>query len=184
MPHSFLIPMVILAGLASIIASQAVIRRIFDFPARASSLDFAAHASRPHLPPLGRSDLSARDELDAVRAGADCRARLPQHRQPPAAYGLAVTGAMCIDTVLFAVCRDGLWKWHKLAAASCGGSLPIIDISLLASTVIKSRMVAGSRWIAAIVLVFMTTWKRGRNLMAEQRQRPRFAAGPMIEALS
>ena len=102
-----------------------------------------------------------------------------------AAYGLAVTGAMCIDTVLFAVVAYGLWKWHKLAAAIAVAVFAIVDVSLLASTVIK---IPDGGWfpllIAAVVLVFMTTWKRGRNLMAEQRQQTALPLAPMIEALS
>ena len=102
-----------------------------------------------------------------------------------AAYGLAVTGAMLIDTVLFAVVAIGLWKWNKLAACALVGVFLIVDIALLASTAIK---IPDGGWfplvIAFVVLVFMTTWKRGRSLMAQQRKETALPLAPMIASLS
>ena len=185
-PHSFLIPMVILAGLASIIASQAVISGAFSIARQGIQLGF--------LPRMQVIHTSHRSEgqiyLPAVNWTLFVLVLIVvlafrSTDNLAAAYGLAVTGAMCIDTVLFAVVAYGLWKWHKLAAAVAVAVFAIIDISLLASTVIK---IPDGGWfpllIAAIVLVFMTTWKRGRNLMAEQRQQTALPLAPMIEALS
>ena len=185
-PHSFLIPMVILAGLASIIASQAVISGAFSIARQGIQLGF--------LPRMQVIHTSHRSEgqiyLPAVNWTLFVLVLIVvlafrSTDNLAAAYGLAVTGAMCIDTVLFAVVAYGLWKWHKLAAAVAVAVFAIVDVSLLASTVIK---IPDGGWfpllIAAVVLVFMTTWKRGRNLMAEQRQQTALPLAPMIEALS
>lgn len=185
-PHSFLIPMVILAGLASIIASQAVISGAFSIARQGIQLGF--------LPRMQVIHTSHRSEgqiyLPAVNWTLFVLVLIVvlafrSTDNLAAAYGLAVTGAMCIDTVLFAVVAYGLWKWHKLAAAIAVAVFAIVDVSLLASTVIK---IPDGGWfpllIAAVVLVFMTTWKRGRNLMAEQRQQTALPLAPMIEALS
>ena len=102
-----------------------------------------------------------------------------------AAYGLAVTGAMTIDTILFAVVAFSLWKWNRFAATAAVTVFAIVDIALLASTVIK---IPDGGWfplvIAFVILVFMTTWKRGRSLMAEQRRQTALPLAPMIVALA
>ena len=117
-PHSFLIPMVILAGLASIIASQAVISGAFSIARQGIQLGF--------LPRMQVIHTSHRSEgqiyLPAVNWTLFVLVLIVvlafrSTDNLAAAYGLAVTGAMCIDTVLFAVVAYGLWKWHKLAAA-------------------------------------------------------------------
>ena len=185
-PHSFLIPMVILAGLASIIASQAVISGAFSIARQGIQLGFLPRMQVVHTSHRSEGQIY----LPAVNWTLFVLVLIVvlafrSTDNLAAAYGLAVTGAMCIDTVLFAVVAYGLWKWHKLAAAVAVAVFAIIDISLLASTVIK---IPDGGWfpllIAAIVLVFMTTWKRGRNLMAEQRQQTALPLAPMIEALS
>ena len=185
-PHSFLIPMVVLAGLASIIASQAVISGAFSIARQGIQLGFLPRMQVVHTSHRSEGQIY----LPAVNWTLFVLVLIVvlafrSTDNLAAAYGLAVTGAMCIDTVLFAVVAYGLWKWHKLAAAVAVAVFAIIDISLLASTVIK---IPDGGWfpllIAAIVLVFMTTWKRGRNLMAEQRQQTALPLAPMIEALS
>jgi len=185
-PHSFLIPMVILAGLASIIASQAVISGAFSIARQGIQLGFLPRMQVIHTSHRSEGQIylpTVNWTLFVLVLIVVLAFRSTDNLA--AAYGLAVTGAMCIDTVLFAVVAYGLWKWHKLAAAVAVAVFAIIDISLLASTVIK---IPDGGWfpllIAAIVLVFMTTWKRGRNLMAEQRQQTALPLAPMIEALS
>ena len=110
-PHSFLIPMVILAGLASIIASQAVISGAFSIARQGIQLGF--------LPRMQVIHTSHRSEgqiyLPAVNWTLFVLVLIVvlafrSTDNLAAAYGLAVTGAMCIDTVLFAVVAYGLWK--------------------------------------------------------------------------
>ena len=71
----------------------------------------------PHLAPPGRPDLSAAVNWTLFVLVLIVVLAFRSTDNLAAAYGLAVTGAMCIDTVLFAVVAYGLWKWHKLAAA-------------------------------------------------------------------
>ena len=185
-PHSMLIPMVILAGLATVIASQAVISGAFSIGRQAIQLGFlprmkVVHTSRKsegqiYLPAINWTLFVLVAIVVVAFRGTDNLA---------AAYGLAVTGAMMIDTVLFAIVALGLWKWNKLGASMLVGVFLIVDIGLLASTAIK---IPDGGWfplvVAVIVLVFMTTWKRGRNLMAQQRRATALPLAPMIVALS
>lgn len=185
-PHLMLIPMVILAGMATVIASQAVISGAFSIGRQAIQLGFlprmkVVHTSHKsegqiYLPAINWTlFVLVFIVVIAFRSTSNLAA----------AYGLAVTGAMLIDTVLFAVVAVGLWKWNRVGAALLVGVFLIVDIGLLASTAIK---IPDGGWfpllIAFVVLVFMTTWKRGRNLMAEQRKQIALPLLPMIEALS
>ena len=185
-PHSFLIPMVILAGFASIIASQAVISGAFSIARQGIQLGF--------LPRMQVIHTSHRSEgqiyLPAVNWTLFVLVIIVvlsfrSTDNLAAAYGLAVTGAMTIDTVLFAVVAFSLWKWNRFAAAAAVAVFAIVDIALLASTVIK---IPDGGWfpllIAFVILVFMTTWKRGRSLMAQQRKETALPLAPMIVALS
>jgi KUP system potassium uptake protein len=185
-PHAFLIPMVILAGCASIIASQAVISGAFSIGRQAVQLGFiprmqivhTSHKSEGqiYVPAINWTLFVLVLIVVLIFRSTDNLA---------AAYGLAVTGAMAIDTVLFGVVAFGLWKWNKALAALAVTLFAIVDIALLASTVIK---IPDGGWlpllVAFVVLVFMTTWKRGRNLMNEQRKATSLPMAPMIEALS
>ena len=185
-PHSFLIPMVILAGLASIIASQAVISGAFSIARQGIQLGF--------LPRMQVIHTSHRSEgqiyLPAVNWTLFVLVLIVvlsfrSTGNLAAAYGLAVTGAMAIDTVLFAVVAVSLWKWNRFAAAAAVAVFALVDIALLASTAIK---IPDGGWfpllVATVILVFMTTWKRGRSLMAEQRRQTALPLAPMIAALA
>ncbi len=185
-PHFMLIPMVILAGMATVIASQAVISGAFSIGRQAIQLGFlprmkVVHTSHKsegqiYLPAINWTlFVLVFIVVIAFRSTSNLAA----------AYGLAVTGAMLIDTVLFAVVAMGLWKWNRIASGLLFTVFLIVDLGLVASTAIK---IPDGGWfplvIAFLVLVFMTTWKRGRNLMAEQRKQIALPLLPMIEALS
>jgi KUP system potassium uptake protein len=185
-PHAMLIPMVILAGLATVIASQAVISGAFSIGRQAIQLGFlprmkVVHTSHKsegqiYLPAINWTLFVLVFIVVIAFRSTDNLA---------AAYGLAVTGAMLIDTVLFAIVAIGLWKWNKVGASLLVGVFLIVDIALLASTAIK---IPDGGWfplvIAFLVLVFMTTWKRGRSLMSQQRKETALPLAPMIAALS
>jgi KUP system potassium uptake protein len=185
-PHSFLIPMVILAGLASIIASQAVISGAFSIARQGIQLGFLPRMQVIHTSHRAEGQIY----LPAVNWTLLVLVLIVvvtfrNTNNLAAAYGLAVTGAMAIDTVLFAVVAFNLWKWNKALATLAVVVFGIVDLALLASTAIK---IPDGGWfplmVASIVLVFMTTWKRGRNLMSEQRRQIALPLAPMIEALS
>ena len=185
-PHSFLVPLVILAGLASVIASQAVISGAFSIVRQGIQLGFlprmqVIHTSRRaegqiYLPAVNWTLFVLVLIVVVAFRSTDNLA---------AAYGLAVTGNMFITTILFAIVVFGIWKWNRWVAGAAVAVFGITELALLASTVIK---IPDGGWfpllIAFVMLVFMTTWKRGRNLMAEQRRQTSLPLAPMIEALA
>ena len=185
-PHVWMIPLVVLAGMATVIASQSVIAGAFSIARQGIQLGFlprmkVIHTSHQqegqiYLPAINWMLFSLVFIVVLAFRSSDNLA---------AAYGLAVTGAMLIDTVLFSIVALGLWKWNRALALFSVGAFFIIDIALVSSTAIK---IPDGGWlpllVACAVLVFMTTWKRGRNLMAEQRKQTALPLAPMIDGLS
>lgn len=85
------------------------------------------------------------------------------------AYGLAVTGAMVITTILvYFVARD-IWRWSRLVAILVVLFFLIIDVAFFAANLIKFFQ---GGWfpfmIGASILVLMTTWRKGRRILADR----------------
>jgi len=84
-----------------------------------------------------------------------------------AAYGIAVTGTMLIDTILVAFVMYYLWRWNVWLVAIVAGVFLIIDTAFLSANALK---IAQGGWfpllIGLISFTVLTTWKRGRQLMA------------------
>jgi KUP system potassium uptake protein len=185
-PHAFLIPLILLTAVATVVASQAVISGAFSIARQASQLGFIPRLKIVHTSHHSEGQIY----LPAVNWTLFVLVFIVviafrSTSNLAAAYGLAVTGAMFVDTILFAFVIFGLWKWNKVLATLVVATFAIVDIALLASTAIK---IPDGGWfpllVASIVLVLMTTWKRGRNLMNEQRKATSLPLAPMIEGLT
>jgi KUP system potassium uptake protein len=86
-----------------------------------------------------------------------------------AAYGIAVTGAMFIDTVLLSVVLFSLWNWPAWKALPVLASFIVVDMAYLGANLIK---VPDGGWvplmIGLVIFTMLTTWARGRKLMQER----------------
>ena len=86
-----------------------------------------------------------------------------------AAYGIAVTGAMLIDTVLIAVVLREMWKWNRWLVGVLLVLFFIVDFSYLSANLIK---IPDGGWfpllVGAIAFTFLTTWAKGRKLMIDR----------------
>ncbi|MBL8643800.1 MAG: potassium transporter Kup [Rhodospirillaceae bacterium] len=162
-----LIPMIALATMATVIASQAVISGAFSITRQAIQLGF--------LPRLQTIHTSAREQgqiympfvnwalLASVLAlvlGFKSSSNLA------AAYGVAVTGTMTITTLLFAVVVFKVWKSNLIGRLLLVALLLTIDFIFLAAT--ATKITHGGWFPLAVGLVAFTllmTWKRGRSLL-------------------
>jgi KUP system potassium uptake protein len=94
-----------------------------------------------------------------------------------AAYGIAVTGAMLIDTCLLAIVLLSLWKWRPWLAIPLLAVFFIVDGAYFAANLTK---VPDGGWfpllVGLVVFTLLTTWAKGRSLMLE---RMREAAMPV-----
>jgi KUP system potassium uptake protein len=169
-PHWGRIPMIGLATVATVIASQAVISGAFSVTRQAVQLGFLPrltirHTSREagqvYVPAVNWGIFVAVVAL-VVGFGSS------QHLA--AAYGIAVTGTLAIDTVLFFVVVHIVWGKPKRLAVTGAIAFLIVDLTFFTANLPK---VVHGGWfplaIAAVVFVVLTTWQRGREIVTKKR---------------
>ena len=166
------LPMVILATAATVIASQAVISGAFSLSRQAIQLGL--------LPPVTVRHTSEHEGGQIYLPGLNTALYIGvlvimlafrSSARLATAYGVSVTGALVIDTILLLLVARVLWNWPpwKLTAAAIafGG----IEVTFLAANLSK---VAHGGWlpllIAAAVFTVMTTWRRGREILSTNRR--------------
>lgn len=168
-PEPLLIPAVILATMATIIASQAVISGAYSVTRQAIQLGFlprmqivhtsAAEVGQIYIPAINWLLLGA---VMVVVIGFQTSSALAT------AYGIAVTGTMLITTVLtFFVIRYG-WKYPLWLAAGATGIFILLDLMLVISC--SAKFVHGGWFpvaLSSLLLVMMWTWKQGREALLQ-----------------
>jgi KUP system potassium uptake protein len=169
-PEALRLPLVILATCATVIASQAVISGAFSVTQQAIQLGFiprmridhtsAASAGQIYIPTVNWGLMVMVIVLVLTFQSSSNLA---------AAYGIAVTGAMTIDTCLLVVVLFSLWRWHWGYAVPLLAIFFIVDIAYLTANLTK---VPDGGWvpliIGLIIFTLLTTWARGRKLMQER----------------
>jgi KUP system potassium uptake protein len=169
-PEMLRLPLVILATMATIIASQAVISGAFSVTQQAIQLGFI-----PRLRILHTSETAAGQIYIPLINWALLTMVIllvlmfQSSSNLAAAYGIAVTGAMAIDTVLIGVVLFSLWKWPAWKAIPFLAIFAFIDIAYFGANLLK---VPAGGWfpllVGAIAFTFLTTWARGRRLMLDR----------------
>jgi len=167
-PQALLYPLVALATLATVIASQALISGAFSLTQQAIVLGYA-----PRFPVVHTSDTErGRVYLPHVNVGLMvlCILLVLAFRSSDAladAYGIAVTGTMTMTSLLFFRVARRHWGWPLVLAALPTATFLAFDLSFLAANLDKIRT---GGWvpiaIALAIFVVMTTWKRGRIELA------------------
>ena len=166
------LPLVLLATMATIIASQAVISGAFSVSQQAVQLGFL-----PRLKILHTSAKAAGQiYVPLVNWGLLIMVVLlvfgfRSSGNLAAAYGIAVTGTMLITACLLGVLTFTVWKWHPLLAGGVTAGFLFIDALYFFSNVTK---IPDGGWfpllVAAVVFTLLTTWATGRRLMRERLQ--------------
>ncbi|HET7606890.1 MAG TPA: potassium transporter Kup [Sphingomicrobium sp.] len=161
------LPLVIIATLASIIASQAVISGAFSVTQQAIQLGFVPRLRITHTSESAAGQIY----IPVVNWALMIMVLLlvftfQTSSNLAAAYGIAVTGAMLIDTVLIAVVLFTMWKWNRILSAALVVLFFTVDIGYFSSNLTK---VPAGGWfpllVGAIAFTFLTTWAKGRQLM-------------------
>src|SRR6476620_8845652 len=165
--ESWRLPLVLLATAATIIASQAVISGAFSVTQQAIQLGFVprlrithtseAAAGQIYIPVITWALMTMVIVLVLTFRSSSNLA---------AAYGIAVTGAMLIDTVLIAVVLRQMWNWNRVLVGFLLVLFFAVDGSYLAANLLK---IPAGGWfpllIGAIAFTLLTTWAKGRQLM-------------------
>ena len=166
-PDMLRLPLVLLATMATIIASQAVISGAFSVTQQAIQLGFMprlrithtseAAAGQIYIPVVNWALLVMVLLLVLMFRSSSNLA---------AAYGIAVTGAMLIDAVLISVVMLFIWKWNRLLVFALMALFFGIDMLYFGANLLK---VPDGGWfpllVGAIAFTLLTTWARGRQLM-------------------
>lgn len=166
-PDVVRLPVIFLALLATIIASQAVISGAFSLTQQAIQLGFmprmqikhtsAAAAGQIYIPMVNWGLMIAVIFLVLFFRSSSNLA---------AAYGIAVTGAMFIDTILLAAVLVSLWRWPVWKAAPLVIAFIVVDMAYLGANLLK---VPSGGWvplvIGMVIFTLLTSWSRGRALM-------------------
>ena len=171
-PDMLRLPLVLLATMATIIASQAVISGAFSVTQQAIQLGFMPRLKITHTSeraagqiyiPVINWALLVMVILLVITFGSSSNLA--------AAYGIAVTGAMLIDGVLIAVVLLTMWKWNRLLAYALLALFFTIDLLYFSANLLK---VPDGGWfpllVGAVAFTLLTTWAKGRKLMIDRMQ--------------
>jgi KUP system potassium uptake protein len=166
-PDMLRLPLVLLATAASVIASQAVISGAYSVTQQAIQLGFVPRLRITHTSESAAGQIYIPIVNWALMVMVILLVLTFQNSSNlAAAYGIAVTGAMLIDTVLIAVVLLYLWKWNRVIALSLVVLFFFVDFSYLSANLLK---VPAGGWfpllVGAIAFTLLTTWAKGRQLM-------------------
>jgi KUP system potassium uptake protein len=166
-------PLAILATMASVIASQALISGAFSLTVQAVQLDYLPRVAIRHTSGEHQGQVYVPLVNWALMVGSIGLVvgfRSTSHLA--AAYGIAVTSTMVITTMIFAVLARRRWCWSRGKVFLVTTPLLIIDTAFFAANVPK---IPHGGWFPILValglFVQMATWRRGRDLVAERIRR-------------
>ena len=165
-PSWALYPMVVVATIATVIASQAVISGAFSLTRQAVQLGFSPRLQIEHTSEreIGQIYVPAVNTA-LMLATIGLVLGFKSSSNLAAAYGLAVTTTMAITTVLLAVVARECWSWGRWRTSGLILFL-VVDLAFLGANVLK---IAHGGWFPLVVgggiLTLLTTWRRGREIL-------------------
>jgi KUP system potassium uptake protein len=185
-PSWGLIPMVALATMATVIASQAVISGAYSLTRQAIQLGYCPRLAVQHtseremgqvyMPWINWALLAA---VVALVLGFKSSSALAS------AYGIAVTGTMAIDSVLLFFVFTRLWKWNTALAAIVSGSFLFVDLAFFSANSVK--LFQGGWFPVVIALAIFTliaTWRQGRALLFSRLKPGAIPIEPFLDSIA
>ena len=169
-PTWALLPLVVIATVAAVIASQALISGAFSITRQAMQLGLAPRLDVEHTSAQEIGQIYVPQVNWALMvACVFIVIGFGSSSDLAAAYGIAVTLTMVITVLLLYVVMTERWKWPKPAAMSVMALFLIIDLAFFGANALK---VLQGGWVtlavALVIFILMTTWKTGRRLVAER----------------
>ena len=185
-PEWALYPLVGLATVATVIASQAVISGAFSVTRQAMQLGF--------VPRMEVQQTSEKEQGQIYLPAVNWALMLAvmilvlgfrSSNNLAAAYGIAVTGDMVITSLLATVVVARGWGWGWARAGALFACFLVVELMFLAANILK---IPDGGWFPLVAgmgtFILMTTWKRGRLLLAERLQGERLELLPFLESLA
>ena len=182
-PDWALIPMVALATVATVIASQAVITGAYSLTRQAIQLGLLprfeirhtseAHSGQIYMPRVNSLLLIAVMLLVLMFRSSSALA---------SAYGISVTGTMVVTAMMGFVVIWKVWRWSPIAAAALIAPFLFLDLTFLAANLLK---VLEGGWVPLAlggwVMLLMYTWRRGSRLLFEKSRKLEF---PLVDLVA
>src|SRR5271169_4117863 len=167
------LPMVVMATVATVIASQAVITGAYSLTRQAIQLGLmprlevrhtsATHEGQIYIPRVNSGLLVGVLLLVALFRSSSALA---------SAYGIAVTGTMVVTAIMAFIVIRKVWEWSLAATIALIAPFIIVDTTFLAANLMK---VVDGGWVplalASCVMVVMYTWRRGTRLLIDKTRR-------------
>lgn len=166
-PHGLLLPMIVLAACATVIASQAIISGAYSMTRDAMQLGLSprmrvVHTSNRMAGQIFVPWINTMLLVLVLLAVVGFRSS----ENLGAAYGIAVTGTMVTTTLLVLLVAWRLWAWKWPLVVAIGAPLLAIDCAFFGANLLK---VEHGGWfplaLGVVVFTVMTTWRRGRELV-------------------
>ncbi|HVZ78494.1 MAG TPA: potassium transporter Kup, partial [Gemmatimonadaceae bacterium] len=166
-PRVLLYPLVVIATLATIVASQALISGAFSLMQQSVQLGYSPRVTIVHTSKREAGQIYIPEVNNLLRLGCILLVLAFQTSAAlSAAYGIAVTGTMVITSLLFYVVARNKWHWPFWRVALLTAAFLAIDLSLLGANVVK---IEHGGWVpialAIGIFTLMSTWKRGRIML-------------------
>jgi KUP system potassium uptake protein len=169
-PAWFIYPQVVIATLAAIIASQALISGAYSLTMQAVQLGYLPRVQIDHTSAHQRGQIYI-PSINWILL-ASCIGLVFGFRSSSAiaaAYGVAVTTTMVVTVLLLAVVARERWGWNPLTVGLFSAVFLMIDLAFWGANIIK---VPHGGWfplvVGAAVFTLMTTWKTGRRILADR----------------
>ncbi len=185
-PDWALVPMVILATAATVIASQAVITGAYSLTRQAIQLGLMprfeihhtseAHAGQIFIPRVNLLLLIAVLMLVILFRSSSALA---------SAYGISVTGTMVVTAMMGFVVIWKVWKWSPIAAGALIAPFLLLDLTFLSANLLK---VFEGGWVplalGGVVMLLMYTWRRGSRLLYDKSRKLEFPLVDLVAMLT
>lgn len=184
-PEWMLFPLIILATMAAVIASQAVITGAFSVSRQALQLGYLPRMHVEHTSEsqegqvyMPRVNWGLMLGVMALVIGFQSSGNLA------AAYGIAVTGDMVITTLLAGIVFHYIWGWGKVRTIALVVIFLCIDLAFFTANVLK---IPDGGWVPLVIGIFiftlMLTWKTGRTMLYQHLKNDAMALDPFVEAI-
>src|SRR5258706_36487 len=185
LPGWALLPMVLLATAAAVIASQACISGAFSMTRQAIQLGYIPRLEILHTSSRAIGQIYVPFvNWSLFVAVVLLVLGFKSSRKLANAYGIAVAATMVIECLLAMVVARRLWKWSRVTVVVVIGSMLLIDTAFLASNVAK--FLSGG-WFPGVIgilcFTMLMTWKRGRLLMFQRQSEQGIPLKPFLESL-
>ena len=185
-PEWAIYPLIALATAATVIASQAVISGTFSITRQAIQLGYLPRMDirytsekaigQIYIPFMNWALLIS---VVALVLGFQSSSNLA------AAYGIAVTGTMAIDTILAFTVVTVLWRWHPALTAIGALGFLAIDLAFFGANAFK---LFHGGWfplvVAGLIFTALATWKRGRQILRERLKSEALELEPFLKSLT